>query len=92
MPRLTQSERELARKFRKCEKHRKLGKLHYGKADEILAELLKEIPDLSRPHRLSPNGLRVARFKDNFDGTNTAFRAHGIKRFELEIVDLAPRG
>ncbi len=92
MRKMSQTEKELARKFRLIATHRKNAKLHYDAADGLFEELLKEIPDLTKPHRLLRNGRKIARFKDNFADRNTAFRAHGIKRFELEIVDLAPRG
>ena len=88
MPRpLTQQERDLARKFRRCAQERKLASLHYKEADKLLEELLKEV-DVSRSFRLTRKGKKIARFKHNFADSNTCFRAHGIKEYELEVVEL----
>lgn len=87
---LSKEERDLARKIRLCARHRELGKLHYSKSDELLEELLVEV-DVSKTFRLN-NRRKIARIKDNFATQNTCFRAHGIKRYELEISELAPKG
>lgn len=84
---LTQSEREISRKFRRCLREREKGKLHYEEADKLAAELLKELTDPTKTFRLRRDGKRLGHFKDNYPaGTNVCFRAHGIKRFEPEEI------
>ena len=89
MRKLTREEHELGRKIRKHLRAKKLGKLYYDKADELLNELLKEISNPAAfSCRLLRSGKKLAKLKDNYATSNTAFRAHGIKRFELEVVEV----
>jgi hypothetical protein len=66
---------------------RKAGSASYDAADELLNRLLKKRPKL-RAGRLVPyKDGHQARIKDNFAETNKVYRAHGISRFEIEVVD-----
>lgn len=85
---LTQSEKELARRFKRGLRERTLGKLHYDESDKVFSEILKELSDPTKPFRLVRSGKKFGKFKDNYPaGTNVAFRSHGIKRFEPEVVE-----
>lgn len=88
MKALTQSEKEIARKFKRGLRARSLGKLYYDEADIIFTAILKEVSDPTKPFRLVRSGKKFGRFKDNYPaGTNVAFRSHGIKRFEPEVIE-----
>jgi hypothetical protein len=86
---LTKDERDQARKFKRALRERNLGKLHYGEADKLLDELLQELKDPTKEFRLVRSGKKLGYFEDNFAGTNVAFRAHGIKRFEPKVRERA---
>ena len=86
---LTKDELDQARKFRRALRERNLGKLHYGEADKLIDELLRELKDPTKEFRLIRSGKRLGYFEDNYPpGINVAFRAHGIKRFEPKVREL----
>lgn len=78
------SKPSLAAKIRAHERSLQRGKREYKRADELLKEILERM----RPgQEITLNGRRKARLKDNFAEKNTAYRALGIRRFEIEIVE-----
>jgi hypothetical protein len=86
---LTQAERDIARKFKRMMRARSRGKLFFEEAEKAGDELLKELTDPTKPFRLVRSGKKLGRFKDNYAASNVCFRAHGIKRFEPEVIEKA---
>ena len=65
-------------------KAKERGKAEYERADKLLEEIIAGM----RPGQevaFDTSG-RHAKLVDNFENDNTAFRAHGIKRFEIKVV------
>lgn len=74
----------LRSKIRAHLRARERGKAEYKRADELLEEIIAQMK-LGEEIRFDTSG-RKAQLKDNFAEKNTAYRAHGIKRFEIEVV------
>lgn len=71
-------------KIRSYLKAKERGKAEYERADRILDELIAGLkPGLEVSFDTSG---RKAKLIDNFENGNTAFRAHGIKRFEIKVI------
>lgn len=85
---LTQDERQLARKFRRCLRESEVALLHFKEADRLLDELLKEV-DTTKDLRLTRKGKKVGRFRNNYAKSNTCFRPKAIKLYEPEIIELS---
>lgn len=75
---------EIADKVSKHLRARELGKKHYGRADRLLQEIRKEL----KPGEEIPlPGGKKAVLVDLYADKDKVFRAHGISRFEFEVVD-----
>jgi len=59
----------------------------YKQLDELEAEVIAGLRKRSRPLRMGRNGTQAATVVDNFADKNKAFRAHGISRFEVKLID-----
>lgn len=76
---------DLAEKARRHFRAKGTAKRKYDEADRIAQELLATVgPAVEIP--LSKK--RKAKFRDNFAEKNVVYRAKGIRRYELEIVEL----
>jgi hypothetical protein len=73
-------------KVRAHVKARERGKVEYKRADEMLEELLALGMKPGEEVKFDTTG-RKALLKDNFAKGNTAYRAHGIRRFEIEVIE-----
>ena len=66
---------------------RRQGAARYDEAEQLQNGLLTKRPKL-RAGRLVPyRDGRQMQIKDNFAETNKVYRAHGISRFEIEVLD-----
>ena len=75
----------LAAKVRRYLRIQRSISLLYKQSDELEADILAAWPANRSTLKLNRSG-RAARRKDNFTEKNKVFRAHGIKRFEIEEV------
>lgn len=76
--------KKYAPKVRKLLKIDEEIKARYKKRDEIFDELLSK---LQPGDRVPLDSGKFARLKDNFEGKNKVYRAHGISRLEFEVVE-----
>lgn len=76
---------DLATKVRKYFRAKAIGKANYAKADKLLAEIVAQT---AVGHEIPLNSAgRKAVLVDVFEGKLVAYRAHGIRRYELEMSD-----
>ena len=60
----------------------------YKLLDALEEEILPPLKARNRPLRLGRRATQAVILEDNFAEKNKAFRAHGISRFELKVVDV----
>ncbi|HLZ90205.1 MAG TPA: hypothetical protein VKQ28_00720 [Candidatus Acidoferrum sp.] len=75
---------ELARKIVKHLKARENGKKSYKEAEQLLDEIAQHARS---GQEIALPGGRKAVLKDLYLTTNKVFRAHGIGRYEIEVVE-----
>lgn len=75
----------LAGKIRAHMRALEAGKKEYKRADALLEEILEKMK-VGEEVKVGDRGQR-AKLKDNFEDKNTVYRAHGIRRYELELVE-----
>lgn len=66
---------------------RKQGSAKYDEADQILKQLVHKRPRLRAGTMVPYKDGRQLRLKDNYAETDKVYRAHGIGRFEIEVLD-----
>lgn len=76
----------LAAKVRRYLRIQRTISLLYKQSDELEADILPALLACRTPLLKLNRSGRAARLKDNYDGKNKVYRAHGIKRFEIEEV------
>jgi hypothetical protein len=74
----------LAKKIQQHLKAREAGKANYQEAEELLEALAK---GMKAGQEVKLPGGRKAILRDNFAERNKVYRAHGISRFEIEVVE-----
>ncbi len=74
---------DLPEKVRRYFRARAIGKKCYARADRLLEEIAREVrPGTEIP--LNESGKKAV-LVDLYDGKLVVFRAHGIRRYDLEI-------
>ena len=59
----------------------------YKQLDELEPEVLAGLRKRSKPLPMGRRSTQAATVVDNFAEKNKAFRAHGISRFEVKLID-----
>jgi hypothetical protein len=75
----------LRAKLRAHLRAKEAGRREYKHADELMAEILQMMKP-GEESRFDATG-RKAKLVDNFAEKHVVFRAHGIHRYEIEIVE-----
>lgn len=75
----------LASKIRKYLRKKESASLEYKAVDKLYEEIVPLMEAKGKPVKI--HRRQAAQLKDNFAEKFKAFRAHGISRYDIEVID-----